>query len=230
VGEWALAARGKAASALFSGDSINQERLMSEAKRVCLWYVCASIVAMESIAAGIQSNNGVLTFEATTNVTGVEIKGKSTSLTAGAEVLSSGNQLLVRDIQASVPVNSLATGMKVRDEHMRRYIFRTNAGDEPDLRFAAGSATCSALSAREYQCPVQGTLEVRGTAKPAQFTVRVKPEGAWFHASFDAVIKLSTFGIERPSQFGVRAADEVKVHVEFTTRASALQASTVGAQ
>src|SRR5664279_2218337 len=146
---------------------------MSKAKRVCLWCVCASIVVMESMAAGIQSSNGVLTFEAPTNVTGVEIKGKSTSITALADVSASGTQLLVRDIQVSVPVNSLATGMKVRDDHMRRYIFRTNTGNEPDLRFAAGSAACSALAAREYQCAVEGTLEVRGTAKPAGFTVKV---------------------------------------------------------
>ena len=203
---------------------------MSKAKRVCLWCVCASIVVMESMAAGIQSSNGVLTFEAPTNVTGVEIKGKSTSLTALADVSASGSQLLVRDIQVSVPVNSLATGMKVRDEHMRRYIFRTNTGNEPDLRFAAGSAACSALAAREYQCAVEGTLEVRGTAKPAGFTVKVKAEGGSFHASFDAVIKLSAFGIERPSQFGVRPADEVKVHVEFTAKGTVAQGSTVGLQ
>jgi polyisoprenoid-binding protein YceI len=128
----------------------------------------------------------------------------------------------------TVPVNSLATGMKVRDEHMRRYIFQTNSGDVPDLRFSAESATCSALNAREYQCPVEGTLEVRGTAKAAEFTVKVKSEGGSYHALFDTVIKLSTFGIERPSQFGVKPADEVKVHVEFTAKGTAAPGPTVG--
>jgi len=198
---------------------------MSKTKRVCCSCVCAwsAIVAGLLIAgedaAEVLCSNGVVTFESPTNVAGVEIKGKSSALSAGADVSADGNQLVLRNVQASVPVASLQTGMKMRDEHMRRYIFRTAAGDEPDLRFSADNATCASAGAHEYQCAVLGALEVRGASRPTEFKVKVKGEGVSYRASLDTVIKLSTFGIERPSQFGVKPTDDVKVHVEFAARA-----------
>ncbi len=190
----------------------------------------SSLIIAGQETTRVQCNSGTLTFASPTNMIGVEVTGKSGAVSAEADVAAEGNQLVLHNLEAAVPVASLATGMKVRDEHMRKYIFRTKGGKEPDLKFNAEGATCAASGAHEYQCPLKGTLEVRGVARPAEFAVKVKEEGAAFHASLDTVIKLSTFGIERPTQFGVRPEDDVKVHVELTGKARQAPAATGAGQ
>ena len=48
--------------------------------------------------------------------------------------------------------------------------------------------------------------------------LKIKDEGAQFRASGDAVVKLSDYGIEQPSQFGVKSANEVQLHLDFVAK------------
>jgi hypothetical protein len=99
----------------------------------------AGIVMAQKVS---EIESGTATFNSTTNMPGIEIKGKSNALVGHADISEQGESLVLRRVEASVPVNSLATGMKVRDEHMREYIFRTSDGREPNLQFGVDTATC----------------------------------------------------------------------------------------
>ncbi len=173
--------------------------------------VPTSVVAVES---------GTATFDAGTNVPGIEVKGKSNTMAARAEVSQDSKGLVLQRIEASVPVKSLATGMKVRDEHMRKYIFTTPDGQEPDLHFAADTTVCpDAATSHDFACQLAGNLSIRNTPRPVGVTLRVKRQGGSptaFRAECDGIVKLSDYGIAAPSQFGVKPANEVKFHVEFT--------------
>ena len=46
----------------------------------------------------------------------------------------------------------------------------------------------------------------------------VSRDGTGFRAAGDGIVKLSTYGIEPPAQFGVRTRDDVKLHLDFTAR------------
>src|SRR5262245_41698987 len=70
----------------------------------------------------VQIESGSVVFEASTNVPGIEVKGKSTALSGEARVFREDNALRVEQIRVSLQVKSLGTGMKLRDEHMRKYI------------------------------------------------------------------------------------------------------------
>src|SRR5579871_6078249 len=94
-------------------------------------------VAAGAQTAAVEVQSGLVAFEATTNMPGVEVKGKSTALSAHAEAARDNNNLVLQQIRATLPVKTLATGMKVRDEHMRKYIFTTADGNEPDLQFTS---------------------------------------------------------------------------------------------
>jgi hypothetical protein len=39
--------------------------------------------------------------------------------------------------------------------------------------------------------------------------------------SGESTVKLSDYGIEQPSQFGVKTADEVQLHIEFSGKEAA---------
>ncbi len=137
----------------------------------------------------VEIESGTAAFEASTNMPGIEAKGKSGALTAHVELSREADKLVLQRIEASVPVNSLATGMTVRDEHMRRYIFTTPDGKEPDLRFVADSGLCGASgSGREFTCQLAGNLTIRvwrGLSPSARMSVnrdrqdRFGPPGTW---------------------------------------------------
>jgi polyisoprenoid-binding protein YceI len=125
---------------------------------------------------------------------------------------------LLEQIEAAVPVKTLLTGIVLRDEHMRKYIFTRSDGRVPDVRFVAGAAACAKVSANESTCRLAGDLVIRGTARPFALELRVTEDGGSFHASGEGIVKLSTYGIERPSQLGVTTADEVRLRLNFTAR------------
>jgi polyisoprenoid-binding protein YceI len=171
-------------------------------------------------SAAIQIESGAASFNAGTTVPGVEVKGKSNALTANVELLRSDTGLLLQHIDATLPVKSLATGMKVRDEHMRKYIFTSADGQEPDIRFTSDTATCpAAASAHAYSCSLAGRLFVRGVSRPFEINLRVKEQsGSVFRAEGDGIVKLSDYGIDAPTQFGVKILDGVKFHIDFIAK------------
>ncbi len=186
-----------------------------------------SALAVVSGAIALAANNvgttpvavesGTAAFIATTNVSAINIKGKSTALQAHVQMRRSSEGMQLQNIEAWVPVKTLLTGMGVRDEHMRKYIFTTTDGKTPDLRFEAENAQCAA-SGRETACPVTGTLSIRGVARPFAITLKVREESAGLKTFGDGTIKLSDYGIEQPSEFGVKTTNEVQVHFDFTAK------------
>jgi polyisoprenoid-binding protein YceI len=167
----------------------------------------------------IAVQRGIATFAVNTNIPAVSVKGKSAALEAHVLVRSVPAGLQLERVEARLPVKSLATGMGVRDEHMQKYIFTTKDGQLPDLQFAGDPVTCTAGGA-DALCPVAGKLTVRGVERPFTISLRVHRDGASFKATGEGALKLSTFGIEQPSQFGVKTADDVQLHLEFTARPS----------
>jgi polyisoprenoid-binding protein YceI len=165
-------------------------------------------------------DSGAASFESATNVPGVEVKGKSNSLTGHLTITRDEHGLTLEGIDVSLPVKTLATGMKVRDEHMRKYIFTTGDGQLPDLRFSADSLTCPVnASSQESTCQIAGQLNIRGIAHQFAMNLNVRAQsGTTFHGAGDAVVRLSDYGITPPSQFGVSASNEVKLHIDFAAR------------
>jgi len=194
--------------------------------------ILANIILIASAAANlVESESGTAAFESATNMPGIEVTGKTNALKVQAEVSRSENKLMVSRIDASIPVKTLSTGMQMRDEHMRKYIFRMTDGSEPDVRFTSDQGTCEAGGSRqEFSCPVSGTLSIRGTARPFTLRLKVKQDSASsekFRATGDGVVKLSAYGIPAPSQFGVKPNDDVKIHLDFTVKASAVDTAGV---
>ena len=183
-----------------------------------------SIAVLSATAASAQSGQtavevrgGTAAFDAATNVSAIGIHGKSAALEGRATVRDDANGLQIQQLEASVPVKTLNTGMGLRDEHMRKHVFTTADGQLPDLRFSAQTSTCSG-SDKQATCELKGELAMRGTAKPFTITLKVTRESGSFRAIGDGVVKLSTYGIPAPSQLGVTVVDDVKLHLDFVAR------------
>jgi polyisoprenoid-binding protein YceI len=193
-------------------------RLFALAGAVAAIVTAADNVGSETAALAVQG--GTATFAVNTNVPAISVKGRTGALEARVLLRRGAGPLQLDKLEARVPVKTLATGMGLRDEHMRKYIFTTGQGQTPDLVFSAEAVTCAGAGP-DTTCPVSGTLTIRGVGRPFTLALKVHQDGAAFKASGEGAVKLSAFGIEQPSQFGVRTSDEVLLHLEFVARPAA---------
>ena len=162
--------------------------------------------------------HGTATFFVGTNMPGVTVKGKSESLHANVQIHRAPEGLVLEHIEASLAVKTLGTGISLRDEHMRRYVFTTSGGEIPDLQFEGGNVTCpGVLAGHEAACNISGTLSIRGVARSFSMLLKIREAngGPAFRGGGEGLVKLSDYGIDPPSQFGVKTANEVQVHLEI---------------
>jgi polyisoprenoid-binding protein YceI len=183
--------------------------------------IAPAVYAADHESTSIEVHGGTVTFDASTNVSAISVHGKSSALEGHARVRQTEQGLAIEAVEASVPVSTLATGMGLRDSHMRKYVFTTADGEVPDVKLDAGHAVCSPASAHDMTCQLSGNLEIRGVLRPFTVALKVSESGGTFRAAGDADVKLSAYQIERPSQLGVQTADDVKLHLEFTGRPAA---------
>jgi polyisoprenoid-binding protein YceI len=162
--------------------------------------------------------HGTAVFSVGTSMPGVTVKGKSESLHATVQIRRAPEGLAIEHIEASLPVKTLGTGISLRDEHMRRYVFTSSAGEVPDMRFEGENISCpGVLAGHEAACSISGTLSIRGI--PRSFSLMLKIREANGAPSFrgggEGLVRLSDYGIDPPSQFGVKTANEIQVHLEI---------------
>lgn len=161
---------------------------------------------------------GKATFFVATNMPGITVKGRSEALRGRVQIHRASDGVTLERIEAWLAVTTLATGVAVRDKHMREHVFTTPSGELPDLRFEGEKVACpGVLPGHEATCQVSGTLAIRGVARNFSIPLRIREDGAApsFRVSGDATLRLSDYGIEQPSQFGVRTANEIEIHLEL---------------
>jgi polyisoprenoid-binding protein YceI len=176
------------------------------------------------VGSPVEVKSGTVSFEVATNMFGTTVRGKSSELTARTVVhdgTPGASDLRLEQVEASVPVESLKTGISLRDRHMLKYIFRTPNGALHDVRFTTDKAECPRREASAaYACVASGLLTIRGTSRPFAMTLEIEQDGDRYRVKGDGKVALSAFGIARPSQLGVAVEDEVKIHAEFSARRS----------
>jgi polyisoprenoid-binding protein YceI len=182
-------------------------------------FLASSFSSMaETRDASIVEIRGSATFQSATTVPMITIHGKSNALVGRARIRQNGDNLVVEQLEAVVPIRTLSTGMSLRDEHMRKNVFTTPDGALPDVRFNADRMVCAGAVGITRTCQLSGELIIRGTARPFGMALDVKSAGAEFRAAGDGVAKLSDYGIPAPSQLGVTTLDDVKLHVDFVAK------------
>jgi polyisoprenoid-binding protein YceI len=176
----------------------------------------------------VEVHGGTASFDVGTNIPALRVHGKSSKVEASARLREQESGILLTDMKAVVPVRTLTTGLGLRDEHMRRYVFATNDGKTPDVLFTSTETECATASPQGTMCRVEGQLTIRGDTRPFAIMLKVSREGALYRAVGDGLVKLSDYAIPPPSQLGVSTENEVKLHLEFTATPSARAVATTG--
>ena len=104
---------------------------------VCL--LGSTLAAQTVTPMNVQVEGGIVQFDSETNLSVVSVHGKTNAMRAEVKAARTAGILEIEQIQASLPVKSISTGMGLRDEHMRKYIFTQADGSMPDLQFKAAN-------------------------------------------------------------------------------------------
>jgi polyisoprenoid-binding protein YceI len=196
--------------------------------RFLLVFSMAASLVRGATPATVDLAAGTANFVVPTSIPAVIVHGKSKAFTAAAKIRQQDKSLVVEQLQAKLPIHSLSTGMAVRDNHMRKLIFTASDGTTPDLVFQAGRTECGSEGA-DFVCQVQGELSIRGLGRPFTAALKVRGDGSGkFRGTGDGSVRLSDYGIEPPSQLGIRVGDQVQIRFEFTATANNPITSDVG--
>jgi len=182
-------------------------------------------------AETIAIHGGKATFAVSTNTLGINVRGTSGSLDGRVEMHRVASGLVLDRLDVRLPVKTLTTGMSLRDEHMRKLVFTKPGGDAPDLRFDAAGVSCAGVApGRPAACQINGMLAIRDIARNLSVGVKIHQDGETFRIDGDGTVNLHDYGIEQPSQLGVKTANEVQIHLELTAKPVVSNTARVGAQ
>jgi polyisoprenoid-binding protein YceI len=180
-------------------------------------FASASVIGQDVKSTLVEIHEGTAAFDASTNLPAIKIHGKSDAVEGRARIRQSTDGLVIERLEAILPVKSLKTGMTLRDEHMRKFVFTTADGQVPDVRFVSSHSSCSGATG-SYSCKLVGDLFIRNTARPFSIVLKVADDGSTMRAAGSGVVRLSAYAIPPPSQLGVKTQDDVTLRMDFVVR------------
>jgi len=141
---------------------------------------------------------------------GYTVTGKARTFTGSFQF----EQGVLKSLVGKVPVQSLSSGLKARDQSAQDLVFTTQDGRTPDLEFKADTAPCSA-DGDGYRCEVTGHFKIQDEWQSGPVIVQVNSyKGTpWVHA--EGTLYLSKYKFYQTGSAALKVADEVKVVVDL---------------
>lgn len=164
-----------------------------------------------------KSGTGTVTFRAVARPGGVKIDGKSTD--QPKEALTWTFKIDGLDVagDAKILLDSLDTGLSLRNTHLREKYFDTKAHPSATFKmtsmklpkeFEAGDISTEGVL-------FEGILTLKGVAKPVSGKAKVTRKAQRLEMNFDFKVKFTEYGIEKPSFMGVTVGEETDVAANF---------------
>ena len=136
---------------------------------------------------------------------------------AGLNIEGHAASLSVTDrekaIEIDVPVNTLETGIGLRDEHLRDYI---HAKDHPSAQLVVPrSALSFPADGKQGGGKATGELSLNGKKHSLPFSYQARRVGSQYQVQALATIDIRDHGIEVPCYLKICVQPEVKIKVKF---------------
>ena len=118
------------------------------------------------------------------------------------------------DLQGALHVNlqTLATGIGLRDRHMRENYLEVQKGPE----FATATLEQIRVERLEGTTTVKGVLLLHGQRREVSGTAAIKEQDGRLRVQAQFPLKVSDFEIPKPTYLGVGVRDEIQVKVTMT--------------
>ena len=180
-----------------------------------------SLLAMGGAQASIPAkkwimnvDSGAVEFNAIGRPSALKIHGKG-SAPKGTLTVEGGaaSGQLIFDLE------SLDTGIKMRNEHMKQKYLEVGKYSKATLTLTkiAVSPALFTETGKSEPVPFQGKLHLHGIEKPVTGTAKLERNGDQLSVDAQFGIKISDYGIVTPSFSGITMAEDVNVAVQLTT-------------
>lgn len=140
---------------------------------------------------------------------GMKIDGKTSDL----DVDDQGAKIVVK-----VPLRNLATGISLRDDHMRNKYLQVgtypNAEltlDRASIRFPSGEGMSNATSG-----DASGTMAIHGKTKQVTTHYSLARNSGALHVVANVKVNIQDYSIDVPTYLGVTVKPDIDVEVQFT--------------
>jgi polyisoprenoid-binding protein YceI len=121
-----------------------------------------------------------------------------------------------------VDLQTLETGIGLRDDHLRRKYLEVERGPT----YSQARLRNIRVDKLSGKTPFHAVLLLHGQSKEVTGTADIKPEGDGYRLNASFPVRVSEFGIPEPTYLGVGVKDEVVVRVNLN--ASPAPAATTG--
>ena len=159
-------------------------------------------------------DSGAVEFNAIGRPSALKIHGKGTA-PKGALTVEGGTA----SGQLTFDLESLDTGIKMRNEHMKQKYLEVGKYSEATLTLTKMAISSAVLieAGKSESVPFQGILHLHGIEKPVTGTAKLDRNGNNLSVDAQFGIKISDYGITIPSFSGITMAEDVNVSVQLTT-------------
>lgn len=175
------------------------------------YFLLILFISVESFALKIPAESyvfkpdaGKIKFLAIGRPSALKIRGEGEG--PSGEVVVDKNKVV--NGKLTFNLESLKTGIDMRDQHMKEKYLQTN--EHPKAEFILKNIQL----AESAELEVPGTLKLHGKEQlvTAKIRFQEKSDGISMAAKFP--VKLGEFGIDIPNYLGIKVAEDVEVEVE----------------
>lgn len=136
--------------------------------------------------------------------------------TMGMRIVGTTHELDVQDdgttLRITVPLSHLATGIDLRDQHMREHL---DVAHHPSAVLSVPRASLVIPTSSETSGDASGTMELHGRTHAVTFHYRAEPRDGAIRVSASTRVDMSQFGIDVPSYLGIDVDRRVAVSASF---------------
>jgi polyisoprenoid-binding protein YceI len=159
----------------------------------------------------LDSGSGTVTFDAIGRPSAIKIHAKGDAPKGKLKVVGGKVTGAV-----SFKLDSLDTGIGMRNEHMKKRYLETDKFPEAKLTLTelALPANYSAADFSASDVPFKGTLSLHGVDKPVAGTAKLSRSGGDLAIDARFALKIDDFAIKIPSFAGITMATDVNCEVE----------------
>lgn len=160
-------------------------------------------LAAPAAADWVRQGAAEVQFEAKTNI-GIQITGKTQELALEEKEGS---------VQLTVPLNSVKTGMDMRDSHMRESL---EVEKFPHAQLAIPLAALQLPeSGKPSEGSVQGEMTLHGKTLKVPVNYKLSGEGGTLKVQAQVPLRYTDFGIPLVSRMGAKVKDDLVVKASF---------------
>jgi polyisoprenoid-binding protein YceI len=150
---------------------------------------------------------------------GGSFEAKTKALSGQVGMASDTSQPLDGDL--AVDLQTLETGIGLRDEHLRKKYLEVERGPA----YAQAHLRNIRVEKLAGKTPFRAVLMLHGQTKEVTGTADIKPEGDGYRLNASFPVRVSEFGIPEPTYLGVGVKDEVMVRVNLNATPAAVGTS-----